>query len=59
ATRWVVNLIKGWSAELKLILERIGVNSVRELVGRRDLLVADGVSEDSRRAMGLEGRGLD
>ncbi|MCS7118387.1 MAG: FMN-binding glutamate synthase family protein [Thaumarchaeota archaeon] len=54
ATRWVTNLIRGWTGELKLILERVGLNSVRELVGRRDLLTAGDISEDSRRAMGLE-----
>jgi len=55
ATRWTVNLIKGWIGELKLILERLDMSSVEELVGRRDLLVAEGISEDSRKVMGIGG----
>ncbi|GBC70785.1 Glutamate synthase [NADPH] large chain [Candidatus Calditenuaceae archaeon HR02] len=55
ATRWVVNLIKGWSAELKLILERLGLRRVEELRGRRDLLVGAGLSDTSLRVLGIRG----
>lgn len=55
ATRWVVNLIGGWSAELKLILERLGLKSVKELRGRRDLLVGVGLSDSSLRILGVRG----
>jgi glutamate synthase domain-containing protein 2 len=39
ATRWAVNMVYGWTEELKNILDAVGVSSVRELVGRRDLLL--------------------
>ncbi|MEM0444161.1 MAG: glutamate synthase-related protein [Candidatus Caldarchaeum sp.] len=56
ATRWVVNMIEGWTAELKLILEEVGVSSVGELRGRRDLLKARGVGRDELHLMGVEAR---
>ncbi|MEM0384255.1 MAG: FMN-binding glutamate synthase family protein [Candidatus Caldarchaeum sp.] len=56
ATRWVVNMIEGWTAELKLILEEVGVSSVGELRGRRDLLKARGVGRDELQLMGVEAR---
>ncbi|MEM4239414.1 MAG: hypothetical protein QXP49_06910, partial [Nitrososphaerota archaeon] len=55
STRWVTNLIEGWSAELKLILERLGMKSIEELRGRRDLLVGVNVSEPSLRVLGIRG----
>ncbi len=41
ATKTVVNLIEGWSRELRLIMDRVGVRNLDELRCRRDLLVAD------------------
>lgn len=55
ATRWVVNLIEGWSMEFKLILERLGLKSVEELRGRRDLLVGAGLSDSALRVLGVRG----
>ncbi len=54
ATQWVVNMLRGWVEELKLILSAVGVSSVRELVGRRDLLVARKIMEDEARLMGVD-----
>jgi glutamate synthase domain-containing protein 2 len=45
ATRWAVNMVYGWTEELKNILDAVGVSSVRELVGRRDLLLGLNVGE--------------
>ncbi|MEM1956625.1 MAG: glutamate synthase-related protein [Candidatus Caldarchaeum sp.] len=56
ATRWVVNMVEGWTAELKLILEEVGVSSVGELRSRRDLLKAVGVGRDELMLMGVDGR---
>ncbi|MEM2064848.1 MAG: glutamate synthase-related protein [Candidatus Caldarchaeum sp.] len=56
ATRWVVNMVEGWTAELKLILEEVGVSSVGELRSRRDLLNAVGVGRDELTLMGVDGR---
>jgi glutamate synthase domain-containing protein 2 len=55
ATRWAVNMVYGWTEELKNILDAVGVSSVRELVGRRDLLLGLNVWEDELRLMGVRG----
>ncbi|MEM2238307.1 MAG: FMN-binding glutamate synthase family protein [Candidatus Caldarchaeum sp.] len=46
ATRWVANMVQGWTAEMKLIMEEVGVSSLNELRGRRDLLTAVDVDVD-------------
>jgi glutamate synthase domain-containing protein 2 len=56
ATRWAVNMVYGWTEELKNILDAVGVSSVRELVSRRDLLLGLNVGEDELRLMEI-GRG--
>jgi glutamate synthase domain-containing protein 2 len=55
ATQWVVNMVRGWTEELRLILAALGLSSVRELVGRRDLLVGRNVMSDELRLLGVEG----
>ena len=55
ATRWTVNMVYGWTEELKNILDAVGVSSVRELVSRRDLLLGLNVGEDELRLMGVRG----
>jgi glutamate synthase domain-containing protein 2 len=55
ATRWAVNMVYGWTEELKNILDAVGVSSVRELVSRRDLLLGLNVWEDELRLMGVRG----
>jgi glutamate synthase domain-containing protein 2 len=55
ATRWAVNMVYGWTEELKNILDAVGVSSVRELVGRRDLLLGLNVGEDEMRLVGVRG----
>jgi glutamate synthase domain-containing protein 2 len=55
ATRWAVNMVYGWTEELKNILDAVGVSSVRELVSRRDLLLGLNVGEDELRLMGVRG----
>jgi glutamate synthase domain-containing protein 2 len=55
ATRWAVNMVYGWTEELKNILDTVGVSSVRELVSRRDLLLGLNVGEDELRLMGVRG----
>jgi len=55
AQRCVENLIRGWSGELKLILERLGLRRVTDLVGRRDLLVGIGLREPTLGVLGVEG----
>jgi glutamate synthase domain-containing protein 2 len=55
ATQWAVNMVYGWTEELKNILDAVGVSSVRELVSRRDLLLGLNVGEDELRLMGVRG----
>ena len=55
ATRWAVNMVYGWTEELKNILDAVGVSSVRELVSRRDLLLGLNVGEDELRLMEVRG----
>lgn len=55
ATRWAVNMVYGWTEELKNILDAVGVSSVKELVSRRDLLLGLNVGEDELRLMGVRG----
>lgn len=54
ATRWSVNLINGLTKELKLIMSTVGVKSVEALRSRRDLLIAQGIDEDTASILGLE-----
>ncbi len=55
ATQWAVNMVYGWTEELKNILDAVGVSSVRELVSRRDLLLGLNVGEDELRLVGVRG----
>jgi len=54
ATRWVVNMLRGWVEELKLILSAVGLSSIKDLVGRRDLLVARNVMKDEAMLLGVD-----
>lgn len=54
STRWSVNLVNGVTEELKLILDRLGLSSIGELRGRRDLLVGRGLSKETLRVLGIE-----
>ncbi len=55
ATKTVVNLLRGWSHELRLIMDRVGVKSIKELRGRRDLLVADdSINQEVLEVMGVK-----
>lgn len=56
ATEWIVNLIRGWTHELKLILAAVGLQSARELVGQRALLEGGEMHEETLRLLGLEGK---
>jgi glutamate synthase domain-containing protein 2 len=53
ATSWVVNLIDGWTEEMKLLMERIGISDVNEIRSRRDLLFHRGLNEETSSILGL------
>jgi glutamate synthase domain-containing protein 2 len=44
----ITNMYAAYSAQLKVILRRLGLESIRELRGRRDLLKYVGTGEDGR-----------
>jgi len=54
AVEWSVNLIRGWTEELELILKEIGIRRIRDLVGRRDLLRAHDMSDELMEILGVE-----
>ncbi|MEM3073774.1 MAG: glutamate synthase-related protein [Nitrososphaerales archaeon] len=53
AVQRLVNFVKGWNEELKLIVGTLGLRRVRELVGRRDLLEAYGMWEETASILGV------
>jgi len=55
ATERLVNLVRGWTEELKLIMEEVGVKRLDELVGRRDLLYGVGLNEETLSILGIGG----
>ena len=52
--KWMVNLINGWNAEMKLLLERMGVSDIREIRGRRDMLHHDSLNDETAAILGFE-----
>ncbi|MBB5254952.1 glutamate synthase-related protein [Sulfurisphaera ohwakuensis] len=51
----LVNYIHGFSLELANILDNLGLSSIDELKGRRDLLVGKGLSRETLSVLGIEG----
>ncbi|MCY0883069.1 MAG: glutamate synthase-related protein [Acidianus infernus] len=51
----LVNFINGFSLELANILDNLGLSSIQELKGRRDLLYGFGLSRDVLSILGIEG----
>ncbi len=52
--KWMVNLINGWNAEMRLLLEQMGVDDIRDVVGRRDLLSHGSLNEETASILGFE-----
>lgn len=50
---WLVNLVNGWTDEMKLLMRHVGVARVRDLVGRRDLLTASSLNSETFSILGL------
>ncbi|WP_291765415.1 FMN-binding glutamate synthase family protein [Caldivirga sp. UBA161] len=55
AKRAVINYLKAFQAELGLILDNLGLRSVRELVGRRDLLRGYCINNELTKILDVEG----
>jgi glutamate synthase domain-containing protein 2 len=55
SVNWLVNLVNGWTEEMKLILKLAGVTSFEDLVGRRDLLeVTSPMNYETMSILGLD-----
>lgn len=51
---WLTNLVNGWTDEMKELLEFCDLESVRELVGNRELLTASkSLNQETLRILGL------
>ena len=53
STTWVINLIEGWTEEMKLLMEMMGVSDLSAIRGRRDLLYHRGLNEETAMILGL------
>ena len=53
SVEWLVNLVNGWTEEMKLLMKHLGVSTVGNLVGRRDLLKASSLNSETLSILGL------
>lgn len=51
----LINFINGFSLELANILDNLGLESIKDLRGRRDLLYGYGLTNDTLQILGIEG----
>ncbi len=49
----IVNFIKGFRLELANILENLNLSSINELIGRKDLLYSDGISNNTSKVLNI------
>ncbi len=55
---WLANMVRGWTEEMKLIMELMGISSLKELRSRRDLLVHNGsLNSETLEILGLDAKG--
>ncbi len=51
---WLTNMVNGWSEEMKLLLQRMGLSNVRELRGHREFLsTGDGLNTETLHILGI------
>jgi glutamate synthase domain-containing protein 2 len=54
---WLANMVRGWTEEMKLIMELMGVANLEELRSRRDLLLHNGsLNAETLKILGVEAR---
>jgi len=54
---WLANMVRGWTEEMKLIMELVGVSNLAELRSRRDLLFHNGsLNSETLKILGVETR---
>ena len=54
AAGWMVNLIRGWTEEFRLILDRLDLKTSKDLIGRRDLLLGFNLNEETAEILGVK-----
>jgi glutamate synthase domain-containing protein 2 len=52
--RWLVNLINGWTDEMKVLMERMDVSDITDVRGRRDLLYHRALNEETAAILGFQ-----
>ena len=54
---WLANMVRGWTEEMKLIMELMGVSNLEELRSHRDLLLHNGMlNSETLKILGVEAR---
>jgi glutamate synthase domain-containing protein 2 len=54
---WLANMVKGWTEEMKQIMEIVGVSSLGELRSRRDLLLHNGsLNSETLQILGVDAK---
>jgi len=52
---WLANMVRGWTEEMKLIMELMGVSNLQEMRSRRDLLINNGsLNSETLKILGIE-----
>jgi glutamate synthase domain-containing protein 2 len=52
---WLANMVRGWTEEMKLIMEIMGVSNLRELRSNRSMLLHNGtLNSETLRILGIE-----
>src|SRR5437870_2430100 len=54
AAEWMVNLIRGWTEEFRLILDRLDLKTSKDLVGRGDLLQGFNLNGETAEILGVK-----
>jgi glutamate synthase domain-containing protein 2 len=54
---WLSNMVRGWTEEMKLIMEQMGISNLKDLRSRRDLLVHNGsLNSETLKILGLDAK---
>ncbi|HEV2389987.1 MAG TPA: glutamate synthase-related protein, partial [Nitrososphaerales archaeon] len=54
---WLANMVRGWTEEMKLIMELVGVSKLDELRSRRDLLLHNGsLNPETLKILGVDAK---
>lgn len=54
SVRWLINLINGWTDEMRLLMERMGISDIADVRGRRDLLYYRSLNAETASILGFD-----